>query len=94
MLYGEIITVCSQIHTKHVLCGQNVEYFNLKPGGTYSNYWALVVTLPPCNTALSKKLAVTWATKKVSLVYLTLKLVPAIAPVLGQLNTINSFPPF
>jgi len=27
MLYREIITVCSQIHTKHTntLCGQNVE---------------------------------------------------------------------
>jgi len=27
MLYSEIITACSQIHTKHIntLCGQNVE---------------------------------------------------------------------
>jgi len=27
MLYGEIIAVCSEIHTKHIntLCGQNVE---------------------------------------------------------------------
>ena len=32
MLYREIITVCSQIHTKHTntLCGQNVELFNVK----------------------------------------------------------------
>jgi len=32
MLYGEIIAVCSQIHTKHVnaLCGQNVEFVNVK----------------------------------------------------------------
>ena len=32
MLYGEIITVCSQIHTKHIntLCGQNVELLNVK----------------------------------------------------------------
>jgi len=32
MLYGEIIAVCSQIHTKHIntLCGQNVELFNVK----------------------------------------------------------------
>ena len=31
-LYGEIIAVCSQIHTKHIntLCGQNVEFFNFK----------------------------------------------------------------
>ena len=43
MLYREIIAVCSQIHTKHIntLCGQNVEFLNVEPGGTYSNHWAL-----------------------------------------------------
>jgi hypothetical protein len=43
MLYREIIAVCSEIHTKHTntLCGQNVELLNVKPGGTYSNHWAL-----------------------------------------------------
>ena len=42
-LYGEIIAVCSQLHTKHInkLCGQNVELLNVKAGGTYSNHWAL-----------------------------------------------------
>ena len=32
VLYKEIITVCSQIHTKHIntLCGQNVELLNVK----------------------------------------------------------------
>jgi len=32
MLYREIKTVCSQIHTKHIntLCGQNVELLNVK----------------------------------------------------------------
>jgi len=32
MLYGEIITVCFKIHTKHinVLCGQNVGFVNVK----------------------------------------------------------------
>jgi len=32
MLYREIITVFSQIHTKHIntLCGQNVELLNVK----------------------------------------------------------------
>ena len=33
MLYGEIIALCSQIHTKHIntLCGQNVElYINIQ----------------------------------------------------------------
>jgi hypothetical protein len=33
MLYREIITVCSEIHTKHIntLCGQNVELLNIPP---------------------------------------------------------------
>jgi hypothetical protein len=45
MLYSEIIAVCSEIHTKHInsLCGQNVEFVNVKHGGTYSNHWALGV---------------------------------------------------
>ena len=32
MLYREIMAVCSEIHTKHIniLCGLNVELFNLK----------------------------------------------------------------
>jgi hypothetical protein len=43
MLFREIIAVCSEIHTKHIntLCGQNVEFVSVKPGGTYSNHWAL-----------------------------------------------------
>jgi len=43
MLYRDIIAVCSQIHAKntHTLCEQNVEFVNLKPGGTYSNHQAL-----------------------------------------------------
>ena len=43
MVYREIIAVCSQIHTKHIntLCGQNVELLDVKPGGTYSDHWAL-----------------------------------------------------
>jgi hypothetical protein len=43
MLRREIIAVCSEIHTKHIntLCGQNVEFLNVKPGGTYSDHWAL-----------------------------------------------------
>jgi len=43
MLYREIIAVCSEIHTKHIntLCGQNVEFDNVKPGGTYSDHWAV-----------------------------------------------------
>ena len=32
MMYKEIIAVCSEIHTKHIitLCGQNVELLNVK----------------------------------------------------------------
>ena len=43
MLYREIIAVCSQIHTKHIVtvCEQNVEFVNVKPGGTYIDHWDL-----------------------------------------------------
>ena len=43
MLYREIIAVCSEIHKKHIntLCGQNVELFNVKSGGTYSDHCAV-----------------------------------------------------
>jgi hypothetical protein len=43
MLYREIIAVCSEIRTKHIntVCGQNVEFMNVKPDGTYSNHWDL-----------------------------------------------------
>jgi hypothetical protein len=44
MLYMEIIAVCSEIHTKHkiTLYGQNVEFLNVKPGGTYSYRWPFI----------------------------------------------------
>jgi hypothetical protein len=43
MLYREIIAVCSEIHTKHIntLCGQNVEFVSVKPGGIWSPYRAV-----------------------------------------------------
>ena len=38
MLYTEIITVCSEIHTQHILVHtlsvQKVEFLNTKTGGT------------------------------------------------------------
>ena len=45
MLYREIIVVSSQVRTKHknTVCGQNVEFFYVKPGGTKSNHRALNV---------------------------------------------------
>jgi hypothetical protein len=48
MLYSEIIAVCSEIYTKHIntLCGQNVEFVNVKHGGTYSNHRALKLLCP------------------------------------------------
>jgi hypothetical protein len=41
MLYREIIAVCSETHTKHIttLYGQNVEFVDVKPGGTYCNHY-------------------------------------------------------
>jgi len=30
MLYREIMAVCSGINTKHTLCGQSVEFLNVK----------------------------------------------------------------
>jgi len=43
MLYREIIAVCSEIRTEHIntLCGQDVEFESVKPGGTYSDHWTL-----------------------------------------------------
>jgi len=43
MVHREIIAVYSEIHIKHIntLRGQNVEMLNVKPGGTYSNHWAV-----------------------------------------------------
>jgi len=43
MVYREIIAVCSEIYAKYInaLCEQKVEFLNVKPGGTYSNHWAL-----------------------------------------------------
>jgi hypothetical protein len=43
MLDGEIIAVSSEIHRKHenTLGGKNVEFFNVKLSGKYSNHYAL-----------------------------------------------------
>jgi len=46
------MAVCSEIHPKHIntVCGLNVELLNVKPGGTYSDRWALqgyVCTIKP-----------------------------------------------
>jgi hypothetical protein len=43
MLFGEIIAVCSEIHTKHIntFARLNTKFPNIKPGGTYSYHWAL-----------------------------------------------------
>jgi hypothetical protein len=57
MLYSEIIAVCSEIHTKHIntLCGQNVEFVYVKPGGTYSNHCAIYTWLHKCITFAVRK---------------------------------------
>ena len=43
MLYGEVIAVGSEIHAKHInkQGGKNVEFLNIKTGGTCCNHWAL-----------------------------------------------------
>jgi hypothetical protein len=54
MLYREIIAVCSEIHTKPIntLCEGKAEFVNVKPGGTYSNDWALEgIVRDPVRTA-------------------------------------------
>jgi hypothetical protein len=42
MLYQKIIPVYSEIHIQHInaLFGQNVEFFTVKHGATYSNHYA------------------------------------------------------
>jgi len=46
MLYREIISVCSEIYTKHIntLCGKNAEFVNVKPVCTYNDHWASKVS--------------------------------------------------
>jgi hypothetical protein len=43
MLCSKIIAVCSDIHRERIskLCGQNVEFVEVKPGGTERNHRAL-----------------------------------------------------
>ena len=43
ILYRKIITLCSEIHSKHtnILFGHHVECFNIKLDGIQSNHWAL-----------------------------------------------------
>jgi hypothetical protein len=43
MLYGEIIAVCSENHTKHInaFCEQNAEFMDVIPGSTQNNHWDL-----------------------------------------------------
>jgi hypothetical protein len=45
MLYREIIAVCSEIRTKHINTAvwAEVELLNVKPGGAYSDHWAVKV---------------------------------------------------
>jgi hypothetical protein len=52
MLHREIIAVCSEINTKYTnsLCGQVLEFVDVKPGGTYSDHWAVKISschIPP-----------------------------------------------
>jgi hypothetical protein len=47
MLYGEKIAVCSDAlctQQKNTMCGQNIEFFVVKPAGTGNNHWASKVS--------------------------------------------------
>jgi hypothetical protein len=41
-VYRAVIALGSKMHTKHIntLCGQNIEFVNIKRGGSCSNHWA------------------------------------------------------
>jgi hypothetical protein len=71
MLYKEIISVCSEIHTKHIntQCGQNVEFVNVKPGGTYSNHRALKINVKLTVTQLFTKFSVSFGARRLTAVY-------------------------
>ena len=47
MLYGEIIAVCSEIHTKHIntVVWAECRIVNVESGGAYSDQWGLKVGL-------------------------------------------------
>ena len=51
MLYGKILTLGSEISTKHIsaLPGQNIEILKFEPGGAHTNQWihCLYILSPP-----------------------------------------------
>jgi hypothetical protein len=58
MLYREIISVCSEIHTEHIntLCGKNAELLNVKPLGSerlnlVSTTWSVGKSVPTSTSA-------------------------------------------
>jgi hypothetical protein len=55
MLYREIMAVGSEIHTKHIntVCGQNVEFVNVKRGGTYSDHWVVHIVTTGLQSVLN-----------------------------------------
>ena len=50
-LCTNIISVCSEIHSKHInaFCGKNVKLLNVNPVGTWSNHWALMGNIVDCS---------------------------------------------
>jgi len=42
-LYLELSGVCVEFRTKHTntMCGRNVDFLYVKPGGTFIDHWAL-----------------------------------------------------
>jgi len=41
MLHRETIAVCSEFHSQRIntLCGQNIDFETVKPGGGWRNHW-------------------------------------------------------
>jgi len=74
MMYREIIAVCSEIHIEHInmMCGQNVEFFNVTSGGIYSDHCALKVF--SCVCPLRKTCANMWSTLLDVVLHLVLNL--------------------
>jgi hypothetical protein len=41
MLHGAQVAVCSETNIKHIKCGQNIQFLNVKPVGASDNQRAL-----------------------------------------------------
>ena len=80
MAYREIIAVYSEIHIKHTnkLCGQNVNFLNVNPRGTWTNNTTNVVIQQNSRELLMMDISMSetcWAHKKWNKIASDIKLV-------------------